>query len=105
MAAIERLRDRTASALTTNARSVRAKARIHLGDVAHRQLMKVDELINKTKAAGRDPEREPLSSTLEVAWPPPWLKEIPEGAERDEYEAMCEGLCDLVRRLNWQIND
>ena len=95
MAAIERLRDRTASALTTNARSVRAKARIHLGDVAHRQLMKVDELINKTKAAGRDPEREPLSRMLEVAWPPPWLKEIPEGAERDEYEATCEGLCDF----------
>ena len=34
VARIERLRDRTAFALTTNARSVRAKARIHLCDVA-----------------------------------------------------------------------
>ena len=102
VARIERLRDPTAFALTTNARSVRAKARIHLCDVAHRQLMIVEELINKTKAAGRDPEREPISRMLEVAWPPPWVKEIPEDAERDEYEAMREGLCDLVRLLRYE---
>ena len=34
---------------------------------------------------------------LEVAWPPPWVREIPEDAERDEHEAMREGLCDLMR--------
>ena len=96
VACIERLRDPTAFALTTNARSIRAEARIHLCDVAHRQLMLVEELIKKTEAAGRDPEREPISRMLEVAWPPPWVEEIPEDAERDEYEAMREGLCDLV---------
>ena len=64
--------------------------------------MIVEERISKTKAAGRDPEREPLSRMLEVAWPPPWLKEIPEDAERDEYEAMREGLCDLVRLLRYE---
>ena len=39
---------------------------------------------------------------LEVAWPPPWVEEIPEDAERDEYEAMREGLCDLVRLLRYE---
>src|SRR6476659_708912 len=43
VARIERLRDRTAFALTTNARSVWAKARIHLCDVAYRQLKIVEE--------------------------------------------------------------
>ena len=102
VARIERLRDRTAFALTTRCWSIWAKAQIRLCDVVYRQLKIVDELINKTKAAGRDPEREPLSRMLEVAWPPPWVKEIPEDAERDEYEAMREGLCDLVRLVRYE---
>lgn len=97
VAAIELLRDPTASALTNNACSVRARARIHLLDVAYHQLKK-----DKTKAAGRDPEREPISRMLEVARPPPWVKEIPEDAERDEYEAMREGLRDLMRLLRYE---
>ena len=33
---------------------------------------------------------------------PPWVKKIPEDAGRDEYEAMREGLCDLVRLLRYE---
>jgi hypothetical protein len=39
---------------------------------------------------------------LENAWPPPWVEEIPEDAERDDYEAMREGLCDRVRLLRYE---
>ncbi len=60
-------------------------------DVAYHQLK-----MDKTKAAGRDPEREPISRMLEVARPPPWVKEIPEDAERDEYEAMREDLRETL---------
>ena len=102
VAAIERLRDPTASALTSNARSVLAKARLSLCDLAHRELMLIEKLIDKTEAAGRDPEREPIPRMLEHAWLPPWMKEIPEDAERDEYEAMREGLCDLVRLVRYE---
>ena len=27
---------------------------------------------------------------------------IPEGAERDEHDALCEGLCDLERLLRYE---
>jgi hypothetical protein len=29
----------------------------------------IEELIDKTEAAGRDPEREPIPRMLEIAWP------------------------------------
>ena len=102
VAAIERLRDPTASTLTNNARSVRAKARLRLCDLAHRELMIVEELIDKPKGGGRGPEGGDPTAHAPSCLAAPWVKEIPEDAERDEYEAMREGLCDLVRLLRYE---
>ena len=102
LALTERLRDPTANALALDIRIARAKARIHLFDVADRQLEVIDDLIMKTKAADRDPEREPLPPKLEAAWPPPWVRVIYEDTERDEHEAIREGISDLVRLLRYE---
>jgi hypothetical protein len=102
LALTERLRDPMAYALTPDTRIARAKARMRLWDVADRQQKVIDDLIKKTKAAGRDPEREPLPPKLEAAWPPPWLELIFEDSERDEYEALREGIGDLVRLLRYE---
>ena len=76
--------------------------RLRLFDVAVRQLRGIKDLIEKTKAAGGDPEREPLPPKLEAAWPPSWVNIISEDAERDEHEALCEGIGDLVRLLRYE---
>jgi len=53
-------------------RIARAKARMRLFDVAERQQKIIDDLIKKTKAAGRDPEWEPLPpNPLTLAQPHP----------------------------------
>lgn len=102
VALVERLRDPTAYSLANDTRLARGKARARLFDVAAPQLDRILELIEKTKAAGRDPEREPIPPELEAAWPPAWLKMIPEGTERDEHDALCEGLCDLERLIRYE---
>jgi|SoiMethySBSTD1v2_1073268.scaffolds.fasta_scaffold81769_4 hypothetical protein len=99
---IERLRDPTAHTLALDTRLARARARMRLSDVANRQQKLINNLIDKTKAAGRDPEREPLPPNLEAAWPPPWLEFIFEDTERDEHEALREGIRDLVRLLRYE---
>ena len=104
LALIERLSDPTANALALDIRIARAKARMRLFDVADRQLEVLDDLIMKTKAAGRDPEREPLPPKLEAAWPPPWVELISEDTERDEHEALREGIADLVRLLRYDFD-
>lgn len=100
LALIERLRDPTAFTLALNIRLARARARMRLFDVADRQQKIIDDLITKTKAAGRDPEREPLPPHIEAAWPRPSFRS--EDAERDEHEALCEGIGDLVRLLRYE---
>lgn len=102
VALIERLRDPTAYSLANDTRLARGKARLRLFAVAAPQLDRILELIEKTRAAGGDPEREPIPPELEAAWPPAWLEMIPEGAERDEHDALCEGLCDLERLLRYE---
>jgi len=102
VALIKRLRDPTAFTLARDIRIARAKARIRLVDIADRQLAAIHELIKKTRAAGHDPEREPMPRKLETAWPPPWVQEVSEDVERDEYEAMREGVCDLMRLLRYE---
>jgi hypothetical protein len=102
LALTERLRDPTAFALTPDTRVARAKARMRLWDVAARQQDIINDLIKKTKAAGHDPEREPLPPNLEAAWPPPWVEFIFEDSERDDYEALSEGVTDLVRLIRYE---
>jgi hypothetical protein len=102
VALIERLRDPTAYALANDTKIARAKARLGLVDIADSQLVTIDALIQKTVAAGGDPEREPLPPELKAAWPPPGVEVISEDAERDEHEALCEGISDLVRLLRYE---
>jgi hypothetical protein len=101
-ALIERLRDPNAITLALNTRLARARARSRLSDVAERQQKIIDDLIKKTKAAGRDPEREPLPPHLEAAWPPPGVEYIFADTERDELEAVREGIGDIVRLLRYE---
>ena len=98
VALIERLRDPTAFTLASEVRITRAKARIRLVDIADRQLATIHALIKETEAA----EREPVPRKLQTASPPSWVEEIREGVERDEYEAMREGVYDLVRLLRYE---
>jgi hypothetical protein len=102
LALTERLHDPMAFALTPDTRIARAKARMRLWDVAARQQDVINDLIKKTKAAGHDPEREPLPPNLEAAWPPPWVEFILEDSERDDYEALSEGVTDLVRLIRYE---
>ena len=39
---------------------------------------------------------------LMAGWPPPWVKVISEDDERDEYEALREGIGDLERLLRYE---
>jgi hypothetical protein len=102
VALIERLRDPAAFSLANDTRLARGKARASLIDIADRQLMTIHVLINETKAAGRDPEREPIPPELEAAWPPPGVEFISEDTERDEHEALREGIGDLVQLLRYE---
>ena len=81
LAALERLRDPEEDALTgrySRQGMAKIKAKIDMrcraGDIADDQLIEVNELIDATKRAGRDNEREPLPAHLEAAWPPAFLK-------------------------------
>jgi len=102
LAAIERLRDATVYAVTPDTSLARGKARLRLFDVACAQVDVIQKLVDETTAAGRDPEREPLPPELEAAWPPPWVKVVAEGAERDECEALKEAIGDIERLLRYE---
>jgi hypothetical protein len=107
LAAFARLRDPEESALTGRySRQARAKikakidVRFHAFDVAYDQLVEVNALIDATKRAGRDYEREPLPAHLEAAWPPAFLKARKK--DRDEYQVLREGIRDLERLLRYE---
>jgi len=105
VAVIERLRGAKAFSLARDsgkARRARARERIRLFDAAAPQLDAINELVSKTMAAGRDPELEPLPPDLVAAWPPRWAKITPAGAERDEHEAMVEGIGDVARLVRYE---
>jgi len=109
LAALERLRDPEESALTGRySHQARAKikakidVRFHAFDVAHEQLVEVNALIDATKRAGRDYEREPLPAHLEAAWPPAFLKARENRKERDEYQVLRQGIRDLERLLRYE---
>ena len=102
VALIERLRDPTAYALANHTSIAQAKLRMRLFDIAVSQLKTIDALMQKTIAAGGDPEREPIPPELEAAWPPPCVEGISKDADRDEHKAMREGICDLVRLLRYE---
>jgi hypothetical protein len=102
VALIERLRDPTAYALASRTRIAQAKLRIRLFDIAGSQVKTIDALMQKTIAAGGDPEREPIPPKLEAAWPPPCVKGISNDGERDEYESLREGIRDLMRLCRYE---
>lgn len=102
LAVLERLRDPSAYALAAGRRLARGKARLRLCDAALRQLWVIQDLIAKTEAAGGDAEHEPLPPALKAAWPPPPWARAASGVERDEYEILREGLCDLVPLLRYE---
>ena len=109
LAALERLRDPEEDALTGRYSPrglARIKAKIDMlfraGDIAFDQLLEVNELIEATKRAGRDYEREPLPAHLEAAWPPAFLKAYQDRKERDEYQVLREGIRDLERLLRYE---
>ena len=84
LAALERLRDPEEDALTgrysrQGLAKIKAKLdlRLRAVDIADDQLIEVNALIDATKRAGRDYEREPLPAHLEAAWPPALLKGVP----------------------------
>jgi hypothetical protein len=101
VAVVERLRDPFSFARTDRTAISWGKARLRVLDVVDPQLVAIHELI-KNKAAGRDPEREPIPPELEAAWPPPWVKLILADAERDEHEALRKSIGDLVRLLRYE---
>jgi hypothetical protein len=102
VALIERLRDPAAYALGHDATMARARALLRKVAIADRQLKAVYQLIEKTKAAGRDPERERIPPELEDAWPLWGSEETTEDADRDDYEALREGIGDLERLLRYE---
>jgi hypothetical protein len=94
VALIERLRDPTAFAFAPDATMPRQVA------IAERQLKAIKKLIDKRRAAGRAYDRERKPPEFEAALPPP---QLPEAAERDDYEALREGICDLLRLLRYEL--
>jgi hypothetical protein len=102
VAVIERLRDAKAFGLVPDTSVVRARARARLSQVAVAQLKVLDHLIDKTTAAGADPEFEPVPPDLQAAWPPPGIQLMPEDGERQEYEALCEGIGELCRLQRYE---
>jgi hypothetical protein len=95
--AVERLRDATVFPLIPDTSIARGRFRLRLFDIACAQEDVIDRLIDKAVAAGLDPELEPLSPKLKKAWPPRWVDFVPEDAERDEHEALREGIRDIER--------
>jgi hypothetical protein len=102
VAVIERLRDPAEYAVVPDATLARAKALLDKIAIADRQLKAVYQLIEKTKVAGRDPRRERILPELEGAWPLWGSEETTEDAERDDYEALREGIGDLERLLRYE---
>lgn len=109
LAVLERLRDPNERALSwqkTRQAYAEKRAKIDLRfrvyDLAQEQLPEVRALIDATKRAGRDYEREPLPAHLEAAWPPAFLKRRRPRKERDEYEMLREGIRDLERLLRYE---
>ena len=109
LAALERLRDPEEDALTgrySRRGIAKIKAKIDLRfrvvEAADDQLFEVNALIDATKRAGRDDEREPLPAHLEAAWPPAFLKAYQDRKERDEYQILREGIRDLERLLRYE---
>jgi len=100
---IERLRDRGTFPLSDKSRLTRGRQRLRLCHAACAQADVIHDLIAKTLAAGRDPEREPLPRKLENAWPPPWAKiKMPQDTKRDEYDTLRAATDDLVRLLRYE---
>ena len=92
VAMIERLCSRAAIALTKGQKWLRlVKARMRRVDVAFPHYVTIKALVEATEAAGRDPCVEPLPEPLKSAWKPTVLR------DRDEYEAVQEGIRDLER--------
>ena len=110
LAVLERLRDPNERALSWQKtrqayieRRTKIDLRFRLYDLAHEQLREVNALIDTTKRAGRDYEREPLPAHLEAAWPPAFWRRRPHAQkERDEYEMLHEGIRDLGRLLRYE---
>ena len=109
LAALERLRDPEEDALTgrwSRRGIVRIKVKVDLcfriAEAAGPQLIEVNALIDATKRAGRDYEREPLPAHLEALWPPAFLKAYQDRKERDEYQILREGIRDLERLLRYE---
>ena len=107
LAALERLRDPEESALMGRYNRqglAKIKAKIDVRwracEAADDQLIEVNALLEATKRAGRDYEREPLPAHLEAAWPPAFLKA--QKKDRDEYQVLREGIRDLERLLRYE---
>jgi hypothetical protein len=96
LAILERLRDPTAYPLAPGGRLARAKMRLRLCKRALPHLLAIEDLMEKTMEAGLDPDSEPLPPALKAAWRPPAAPAAFQGVERDGYEIMRAGLCDLV---------
>jgi len=101
-ALLERLRDPNAYALAHTRRLARGRARLRLCRAALPQLLVIEELMERAMAAGLDPEDEPLPPALKAKWPPGWAPVASEAVERNEYELLREGLCDLERLLRYE---
>jgi hypothetical protein len=102
VAVLERLRDPRAYPLAPGRRLARAKARRRLQVRALPHLLVIEGLIEKTMAAGLDPDSEPLPPALKTAWRPPAAPAAFQDGERDGYEIMREGLCDLLPLLRYE---
>jgi hypothetical protein len=107
--ALERLRNPEEDALTgrfsrQGLAKIKAKidVRFRAVDAADDQLIVVNALLDATKRAGRDYQREPLPAHLEAAWPPAFLKANEDLKERDEYQVLREGVRDLERLLRYE---
>jgi len=101
-ALLERLRDPNEYAVAPSRRLSRGRARLRLCRAALAQLPVIEDLMERTMAAGLDPENEPLPPALKAKWPPRWAQVASEAVERDEYELLREGLCDLERLLRYE---
>jgi hypothetical protein len=110
LAVLERLRDRNERALSWQKtrqayveKRTKIDLRFRLYDLADEQLREVNALIEATRRAGRDEEREPLPAHLEDTWPPAFLKRRPRARkDRDEFEMVHEGIRDLGRLLRYE---
>jgi hypothetical protein len=97
VAVVERLRDPTVFPLIPDTSIARGRLRLRLFEAACAQEDVINDLIDKAVAGGLDPDLVPLSPKLATAWPPRWMNFVPEDAERDEHEALREGIRDIER--------